>query len=68
MKIQVVLTIVNSYFTVLTFIYWQRWIKKRNYRKSHAKRPQDVELEHLNPKKITPWQLFLTDYGESDGK
>ena len=48
----------------------QRWIKKKKYRLKHAKRP-DVEELHLPVQKkvkITPWQKFMKEFGESEGE
>ena len=43
--------------------------KEKNYRKRHAKHPPDTH--NIIPKakrvKITPWQVFMKDFGDSAG-
>ena len=51
----------------ITVFFEQRWIKKKNYRKNHAKRPQGAVVPTKKVPKLTPWQIFLKQFGDSDG-
>ena len=42
----------------------KRWVKKRNYDRSHSSAKADPPLKKM---KLTPWQVFQKDYGQSDG-
>ena len=45
----------------------KRWVKKRNYVRSHTSAKADPTLPPLKKMKLTPWQVFQKEYGESDG-
>lgn len=46
----------------------QGWIKQKSYKRNHARKKQDVELPVHKKARLTPWQIFLKEYGKSAGK
>ena len=45
----------------------QNWIKKRNFIKRHAK-VTDLPSGSAKRVKLTPWQVFMQDFGKTEGK
>ena len=52
----------------INFLF-QRWIKKKSYRLRHKRKADDVKDMPVRKKlKVTPWQHFMKQFGESEGK
>ena len=45
----------------------QRWIKKRSFRRKHAK-PSPDEQRPVKKVNITAWQQFLKEFKDTEGK
>ena len=55
-------------FLLLLLSYsFQRWIKKKNYRRKHAKSVEGTVYHTAKKSKPTPWQVFQKEYGASEG-
>ena len=49
-----------------TFIF-KRWIKKKSYLIRHSKPQEEAKQSHKR-QKLTQWQFYLKEYGESKSK
>lgn len=48
----------------------QQWIKKKNRRVRHARAKDDGEkvVPEAKQVKLTPWQVYMKEFGNSDGR
>ena len=45
----------------------QRWIKKKNRRVKYVRAENDV-IPAAKRVKLTPWQAYMKDFGQTNGK
>ena len=46
----------------------QRWIKKKHYKTQHHARAKQRYFDFpANAKSKTPWQIFLKEFGDTEG-